>query len=268
MSMRTGDRVRPTGEWNASDFARNGQDGIAKDCGGGGTVITACYRDNGWMLCGHKDGDVCVRVCWDAYPTQSFLYSVEAAQLELDQTIYDSVAPAFARSVSRVAVYCESNPDCTKLASKDAVYLTGQRLTGDVGFVWDHDTPTFYTDSSGLVCDTLASTSAREAPGFEIALNQLHMYARSDMGRSEEGKQEEGILCEFIHKWSIAGIVTVHCCRPHRHPVGPARVSTGGTANRSCQNTLPVFERRVPHEPVALSMVQRCNTPRMHRQAW
>ena len=80
--------------WNEAEFERNGQAcAYGKDDQGPGTVVTAAHRNKGWMLSGHKDGvrshsygrvaltcsmtsplcrtqDICVRVCWDANPTE------------------------------------------------------------------------------------------------------------------------------------------------------------------------------------------------------
>jgi len=81
----------------------------------------------GWMLCGEKDGDICVSVCWDRGDGSTFLYSVEGGQLVLDELKHEqpSLAEVFTQNVSSVAVFCEANPTNTKYADKDAVYLTG-----------------------------------------------------------------------------------------------------------------------------------------------
>jgi len=176
--------------WIDDDFKRNNQtDALGKDCGGSGTVISACFRSKSWMLCGNKDGDVCARICWDSYPELVFVYSVEAGQLAADEIQHGVPSVAFAQNISRVAVYCEANPESTKYADKNAVYLTGERPTGEYGFVWDYDSNTFYTDSSGLVCEVLNAS-----PVTQDALHQLQTYSRSDMGRSEEGRT--GILSD------------------------------------------------------------------------
>jgi len=193
--MKTGQRVRANLDtWNKGDFERNGQlDALGKDFGGSGTVVTPAKRNRGWMLCGEKDGDICVSVCWDRGDGSTFLYSVEGGQLVLDELKHEqpSLAEVFTQNVSSVAVFCEANPTNTKYADKDAVYLTGERITGQEGFEWSYDTNTFFTDSSGLVCEVLGESGW---PGFSDALHQLQSYAQSDMGRSEEGRT--GILSD------------------------------------------------------------------------
>ena len=119
----------------------------------------------------------------------------------------ESTRTTFARCVSRVAVYCEANPQATHYATRftDTVRLPGGQFMGnEKGFTWDFGRNEFYTDSPGLIChilgslfnctkedfDAIRASPAGAAPceRFQDALLQLHSYVHTDAGRSEEGR--------------------------------------------------------------------------------
>ena len=72
----------------------------------------------------------------------------------------ESTRTTFARCISRVAVFCEANPQATQYATRftDTVQLPGGEFIGnEKGFLWDFGKNLFYTDSPGLICHVLGS---------------------------------------------------------------------------------------------------------------